>query len=371
MGTAELIELVTSNHAAVVANHEKTQKALADLPGLKASMTNLEQKMARGGLHGGAAASAESWGETIVKSPEFKAFVDGGARGQQRLEIKAAVTIGSGATLGGPLISPHVITTPTMLPKRRLTIRNLLAPGTTTSNSVWFAQQTARQNNAATVSESAPKPQSDMHFVQKQSPVVTIATYVQASRQALDDAQALMSVIDSDLRYNLGIVEEGEMLSADGTGSHLLGLIPQSTAYSAPYVFGAGETNIDRIALAILQSELTNMPANGVCINPIDWMKMRLQKTTQGEYILGAPDKSTPPVIWGLPVVATPAITAGSFLVGSFDLAAQYFERLAVEILISTEHNVNFTTNEVTIRAEERIALCVKQPLALITGAMV
>jgi HK97 family phage major capsid protein len=76
-------------------------------------------------------------------------------------------------------------------------------------------------------------------------------------------------------------------------------------------------------------------------------------------------------VIWGLPVVPTAAIAEGSFLCGSFDLAAQLFDRMSVEILISTEHNVNFTTNEITIRAEERVALAVKQPLALITGAMV
>jgi len=43
---------------------------------------------------------------------------------------------------------------------------------------------------------------------------------------------------------------------------------------------------------------------------------------------------------------------------------------MAVEILISTEHGTNFTVNEVTIRAEERLALAVKVPAALITGSM-
>jgi len=72
-----------------------------------------------------------------------------------------------------------------------------------------------------------------------------------------------------------------------------------------------------------------------------------------------------------LPVIGTPAITQGTCLVGSFDLAGQIFDRLAVEILLSTEAGSNFTTNQVTIRGEERLALAVKQPLALITGAMV
>jgi Phage capsid family len=61
--------------------------------------------------------------------------------------------------------------------------------------------------------------------------------------------------------------------------------------------------------------------------NPTDWMKMRLQKNTLGEYILGDPSKAAPPILWGLPVVATNAMAPSTFLVGSFDLAAQIFDR--------------------------------------------
>ena len=95
-----------------------------------------------------------------------------------------------------------------------------------------------------------------------------------------------------------------------------------------------------------------------------------MQKTTTGEYILGNPAASTPPQLFGLPVVPTAAITQGNFLVGAFDLAAQIYDRMAVEVLLSTEAGTNFTSNQVTIRAEERLALAVKQPLALIYGAM-
>jgi hypothetical protein len=36
----------------------------------------------------------------------------------------------------------------------------------------------------------------------------------------------------------------------------------------------------------------------------------------------------------------------------------------------SDQHGTNFTVNEITIRAEERLALCVRAPLALITRWM-
>ena len=76
------------------------------------------------------------------------------------------------------------------------------------------------------------------------------------------------------------------------------------------------------------------------------------------------------PSLWSLPVIATAAMTQGSLLVGRFDLAAQIFDRMEIEILLSTEAGTNFTTNQITIRGEERLALAAKQTLALITGSM-
>jgi HK97 family phage major capsid protein len=69
-------------------------------------------------------------------------------------------------------------------------------------------------------------------------------------------------------------------------------------------------------------------------------------------------------------VVATPSNSANSFIVRAFASAAQIFDRLKLEILMSTEHGSNFTNNEITIRAEQRLALAVKRPAALITGTL-
>ena len=368
MDTLELIELVTKNHKAVVEHHARTDKTLENLPEIASRMTHLEQKMAR---RGGGLASYEtkSWGETIVESEEFKAFC--GVRGRKTssaIEVKVVNTIGSGATLAGPMIAPMVITDPTILPRRRMTIRNLLAPGQTISNAVWFPRMTARQNNAATVVEQAQKPQSDVTMELINTPVVTIAHFMKAARQALDDAPSLSSLIDSELQYGLKFTEELQLLGGDGTGANLLGLIPQATAYVAPFVIADGETFIDRIALAILQSELALLPANGIVVNPTDWTKAKMLKDGMGRYILGPPNDSAPPMLWGLPVVPTTAMTAGTFLVGAFEAAAQIFDRQNVIVELSTENSNDFELNKVTIRCEERLALAVKQPLALITG---
>jgi HK97 family phage major capsid protein len=366
----ELIELVQENHKQVVANQEKNEKALLEIPEVKAQLQAIEQKMARRG--GGGTLSEEetkSWGQQITDSDEFKAFLAGGCRTPARLEVKAVGTIGSGSTLAGPLIAPDVRTDATALPRRRLTIRDLLAPGQTDGNMIYFPKMTTRYQNAAVVAESADKPQSGFDLVQATAPVRVIAHWMQLTRQSLDDAPALRSLVDAELRYGVKLTEEAELINGDGTGQHLLGLIPQATAYSAAFAV-TGETFIDRIALAMLQAELALLPASGIVVNPTDWTKAKMLKDATGRYILGAPTATGPQYLWGLPVVATPAIAAGSFLVGAFDSAAQIFDRMELDLLLSMEHGSNLTKNEVTILCEERIALAVKRPAALITGTL-
>jgi HK97 family phage major capsid protein len=196
MDTAELLEEFKSSHTAVIERFAKTE---TDLKGIKAHVSDIEQKLARRGGGGGGAEVQKSWGEQLVESPQFEAF-RANPQVSTKIEVKTISTLTMGSTTGGPMIAPMVITDPSVLPRRRMTIRNLIAPGSTTSNSAWFPRQTGRQNMAAMVSEGASKPQSDITTTQVQSPVRTLATFMNVSRQAMDDAPALMSLVDGECR---------------------------------------------------------------------------------------------------------------------------------------------------------------------------
>jgi HK97 family phage major capsid protein len=63
-------------------------------------------------------------------------------------------------------------------------------------------------------------------------------------------------------------------------------------------------------------------------------------------------------------------MTVAHFLTGAFRLGAQIFDRLAIEVLISTEDGNNFSQNLISIRGEERLALAVYRPSAFIYGAL-
>jgi HK97 family phage major capsid protein len=71
-----------------------------------------------------------------------------------------------------------------------------------------------------------------------------------------------------------------------------------------------------------------------------------------------------------LPVAESLAMAAGDFMTGAFRYAAQIFDREDATVLISTEDRDNFVKNMLTILCEERLALAVYRPQALIKGVL-
>lgn len=309
-----------------------------------------------------------SLGEHVIKSEKFEG-VDWNVTSKLSIGISAAIT--SLDSSAGSLVVPDRQPGIVGLPQRRLTIRDLIAPGRTQSNMIEYVKETGFTNNAAPVSENPTndKPESDLDFELVQSGVKTIAHLVRASKQILDDAAQLSSYIDARLRYGLQLKEELQLLKGSGAGNNLNGIYTQATAYSNPGVTVQNQTWIDQLRLALLQAELAEYYADGIVLSPIDWAAMELTKDAQNKYIMANPFALTGPVLWSRPVVATQSMDAGDFLVGAFKLGAQVYDREDANVVISTEDKDNFSKNMITIRAEERLALAVYRPEAFVKGA--
>lgn len=353
---------------------EKADEGLTKMNELKSQLTEIEQKLARKPGPAGIE-ERKSLGELVVENEEVKTrLLAGNKKGAVNLSIDTKTILSATGSWGATAsVSNSLVIAdrqpPVSLPMRQMTVRDLVAPGETSSNAVEFAVQIARTNNAAVVAENTLKPSSNYTWNLTSFPVRTIAHLVKASRQILDDAPGLRSIIDAEMRYGLEFAEEAEILYGDGTGAHLLGIVPQATAYSAAFAV-TGETAIDRIRLAMLQGVLALYPMTGTVLNPTDWTKIEMTKDGMGRYIIGDPQGTVSPRLWGLPVVASIAMTAGTFLTGAFKYGAQIFDRMSIELLISTENNDDFEKNMITMRAEERLALVVKRPAAFITGSL-
>jgi HK97 family phage major capsid protein len=349
---------------------EKADKALSELEGLRGEITELSQKMAqsrRGGEDDEPA--LKSLGREVANHPDVKSYIEGGCKGTIGFSVKAVTTAAGSA---GDLIRPDRQTDIVGLPRMQLRVRDLLTPGRTEGNSIEFAKQVTRTNNAAAVAEGAQKPESVYEWEVDDAPVRTIAHWVPVSRQAMDDIPQLESLIDGELRWGLDDVEDAELLLGDGTGQHLNGLYTQATAYSQPSgVSITGETRIDRLRLAILQVELADYAPDAIVLHPTSWANIELTKDAAGGYIFANPQGIAGPVLWGRPVVSTKRIGASNFLTGNFKLAGQIFDRMDTEVRISDQDRDNFIKNMLTVRAEKRLALVVRRPGALVKGSLV
>ncbi|EBY9279810.1 TPA: phage major capsid protein [Salmonella enterica subsp. enterica serovar Denver] len=349
---------------------QRTDESLTQMAELKERLTELEQKSAR--RQEEPPQEIKTLGQMVIESDAFK-DMDSSARKGIRVQMSrkelmnVTATTGAGTSATNSLVVadrvPGIITPP----ERTLTIRDLLIPGETDSNAMEFVQETGFTNNAAPVPEGSRKPQSEITFDLKTAHVRTLAHTFKASRQILDDARGLASYIDGRARYGLRFKEEQQLLSGDGTGANVLGILPQASAFN-PQVTVFSATPIDRLRLAILQAVLAEYPASGFVLNPIDWAAIELTKDSEGRYIIAQPVNGGVARLWGLPVVETQAMAQNHFLTGAFSMAAQIFDRMEIEVLLSTENEDDFVKNMVTIRAEERLALAVYRPEAFVTG---
>lgn len=352
---------------------ELADQALTGMNEAKARMDDLEQKMDRRG--GGSDTEVKSIGQQYVDSDEYKsAFANGARRGQNvAIEVKAITSLTTDANgSAGDLVRAERVQSPMQnLPERQLTIRNLIAPGQTSSSSIEYVQETGFTNNAGMVAEGTLKPESSLKLDLKNAPVRKIAHWFLASAEILADAPGLRSMIDNRLRYGLAFVEDVQLLKGDGNGQNLLGIKPQAADYAVPagLVGFAAPTMIDKLRIAQLQVALALYPADGQVLHPIDWAIIEMMKDGEGRYLIGNPQGTLSPTLWGLPVVPSMAQTVGEFTVGAWRMGAQLFDREQSGVLVSTEDGDNFKRNMVTVLAEERLSLATYRPEAFVDGA--
>lgn len=351
-------------------------KALTDIAGIRNEITDLAQKSLAAAEKLDERNKAEkSWGEQFVEAKSVKEMMDeyksGGASiaADRSAKLRAELKVVNSVNAGGLIRSyrePGVLA----LPREELSIRDLLPTIQISTSSVDYAVQSTRTNAAAPVAEAATKPYSDYVWTSSTVVVRTLAHLAKITRQAMDDAPRLMGEIDSEMRYGLRLVEDRQFLTGNGTGQNLHGIMPQATAFARPTGFPqmTGATNIDVLRVAMLQNVIALLPVDGIVLNDIDWAVIELTKTTDGAYLMANPAGVLAKRLWGTRVVTTPAMTADNFLVGNFALGAVIYDRMLIEVLISTENTDDFEKNLATMRAEERVAIAVKRPLAFTKG---
>jgi HK97 family phage major capsid protein len=259
-----------------------------------------------------------------------------------------------------------------------LRLRTLLPQIPVTSGTVEYTQETSFTPSAAVVAEAALKPQMAATFTEATAKCATIAQYVKISVQSLADTPMLSTWLDGRLTYAVSLKEESVILNGDATATPAIqGLMQVAPVFS--YTPATGDTGMDVIAHAIGQLTGAGYPVDGVVLNSADYTAMRLLKTTIGSYIFmgtaaTGPDDETlaesTPLVWQVPMVVSPSMPQGQFLVGSFQLSTVLFVREMMNVQIAFQNEDDFIRNLVTMRGELRSGLAIPLPAGLLKGTL-
>jgi HK97 family phage major capsid protein len=320
-------------------------------------------------------------GETFTESETYQNLIKSASLHSDRARIhtdpvkvldrdamKALIT-GASDTSAGIFVQPERLAGFLDLLQRPIKLIDLITVNATDSDTVEWVKMNSFTNAAAEVAEAidqatGTKPESTMDFAVVQSPVQNIAHWMAVTRRALADAPQMRDLIDTQLRLGIDLRLEAQVLNGNGTAPNLRGILNTSG-------IGTQAKATDSAIVAILKAQdvIRNayMEPNAVLMNPADWQAVRLLRDDSGAgagtggYLFGSPQTGGISQLWGVPVVTTPLIAAGTALVGDFKQAILW-AREGVTVTASTEHADFFIKNLVAVLAEGRWALGVPRP---------
>lgn len=279
-----------------------------------------------------------SWGQSFVESEQFRSYNGHGQSGRFEiegyLELRAPITT---AQLSIPHFRLPPVEYQTTAPLLEVCGR------VTVSSGVVDWVELGGDPQAQVVAEGAVKPEAAFAATPRSAALDTIAHWVQITRQALEDAPYIRSIIEGKLRRGLLNKAEADMATA-------------ITAATLPTAGGADLSTAIRVGQGTVQAAGFN--PNAVVLNPADFAALDVASAAVVNPGSGAP-------YWGLRPVAAGAIPAGSVYVGDFVAGATLFDRGVTNVFLSDSHAALFISNILVILAEARLKSAVTEPLAL------
>ncbi len=304
------------------------------------------------------------------------------------LQAAAKALITGSYDLTNASTSAGVYTRPFMdtqveLPRRELMLRDLVKEMTTDSDVIWYPKFISRTNNAAVVAEatsesdsSGLKPKSIFDLEVASETVKTIANWMPISRKALRNAPLIRQTVDDELRANVEEALEDEMIGGDGTGEHFLGIenLPDVTDVAFA---GDIKTTLRKMLTAARKTpayilsvrEPVNRRAIALLLHPDDVEEYDLDQDAELRYYTGGPVTLMAPYAWGVPIVQSEAVTAGTAWMADWSVFTLY-DREQTTVRMSDSHADFFARNLIAVLAEGVWAFTCKRQSAVIKAPL-
>lgn len=258
---------------------------------------------------------------------------------------------------------------------RRPVVSDVLGTGSLSGNAVTYFVEGAVEGAFATVAENGQKPQ--IHFADPTAvtdSLKKIAAWWDTSDEMTEDLAFWASEINNRALYLLAMAEENQLLNGPGTGSTVLGLLNRVGIQTETQAV-APDSAQDAIFRAMTKVQTaTGLTADAIIINPADYQALRLSKDANGQYFgggffsgeYGNGGVTFQPPLWGMRTIVSAAVPAKTVAVGALQAAATVYRKGGVRVESTNSDLGKFTKNVITTRVEERVALAVRIPQAIV-----
>ena len=263
-----------------------------------------------------------------------------------------------------PVVAPTIPAVSQIIPVAddRLGVRDLLSVEAISGNALTYFVMGAVEGTPAITEEGAEKPQIHPTYTAKTESLKKIAAHLKETDELLNDAPYLESVVRG----------RGVKAVNDAIEAYLISTILGTSGINVSVNTGISFDNLLKAKMAVLAD--TGFEPDAVVINPADLQTLLLAKDggNSGQYLMGGPAYAPygngaygaylP--IWGMKVVASSKITAGTAIVGAFkdgaSLVSKQDEGFRVEV--ANQNEDDFVKNMITVRIEERVLEAVRVP---------
>ena len=317
-------------------------------------------------------------GESFVNTDAYKGYQEAGVKGLDST-VKFS-PMGYKATLGAGLsqnFPPEVLRQPGILESALRdpdAIIGLFDQIETDQNSFAYMEETTFTNAAAEQAEEATTAEATLDFTEKQHQLEKLV-FSPVTEELLADVNGIQGYVNSRLGTMMKLRLDGQIMDGDGSAPNLDGLLNTSGINSFAYGSYSGELGrLGQIYQAITEIRKDAfVEPDAIIMHPSDWYDIVTSVTDQaGTTSAGLASKNplfvvsggfgadVTPRIWGLPVVASSAVNAGTQMVGKFGggEAAHLVMRQGIDLAVSDSHSDFFLKGKLAIRATMRVGLC-------------
>lgn len=344
-------------------------KGLANADTVKALAESVEQlavdikKMRKGEV------SEKAISEMLIDQKEaLQAIANGRKDVSVKLDMKTAVVTGTSWTDSRQAIRKPGVNEPAHRLPLIPALFSQMGIDANSGGAIRYVDVTTATRNAAARSENIAAAESAIAFTELVLPIMNISDSIPVTKESMLNFSYLEGVIRKFLDVNMSLAEELEVYSGDGSAPNLTGVYTSATTFD-PATMIAATNKVNDASLYDLVSYLTAYIASGkkskyradyCLINDLDFWKMLSKKDANDNYLV-------PPFVriqgesifvGGVQMIPTSLVTSNTLVIGDFRQGEYHADpNWTIEL---GWINTDFTQNRVTMLANKRAALLIK-----------